>query len=139
MDHYLPWCLSHRNDMFNLVLACERCNKAKGDRLPWPLVWVLLAAYGIGQEGITPPVTAGVTQVKAVTPVNQAHADTTTETPTPSPGRASAVRVVNAVGRKVNTANSGVNAASGDVNASTEPVNTVSGDVNAVDGLGVAA
>ena len=72
LDHYLPWCLSHRNDKYNLVLACESCNNAKADQLPWPLVWVLLAAYGTKHEGVTPPVTPGVTPpvTRGVTQVN---------------------------------------------------------------------
>lgn len=42
LDHYLPyaWWRCHR--AWNLVLACEPCNQAKGDTLPWPLVWLLL-------------------------------------------------------------------------------------------------
>ena len=83
LDHYLPWCLSHRNDKYNLVLACESCNNAKADQLPWPLVWVLLAAYRTEQEGVTPgvtpPVTRGVTQVNPVTPPAKATTPDTTD------------------------------------------------------------
>ena len=91
LDHYLPWCLSHRNDKYNLVLACESCNNAKADQLPWPLVWVLLAAYGTKHEGVTPPVTPGVTppvtrgvtQVNPVTPPAKATTPDTTDMTTP--------------------------------------------------------
>lgn len=50
-DHYLPQWLGKRcawsglHDLRNLVLACEPCNVAKFDGLPWPLVWLLLATY----------------------------------------------------------------------------------------------
>ncbi|MGW5684585.1 HNH endonuclease [Nonomuraea sp. NPDC003754] len=43
-DHYLPYWLWRRYSRSNLVLACEPCNQAKADMLPWPLVWLLLAA-----------------------------------------------------------------------------------------------
>lgn len=45
-DHYLPtalWESDRHNALWNVVLACEPCNRAKGDRLPWPLAWLLLA------------------------------------------------------------------------------------------------
>ncbi|MFJ8822394.1 HNH endonuclease [Streptomyces sp. NPDC102467] len=45
VDHYIPWCLWPGYEVANLVLACERCNFSKADRLPWPLVWLLLAEY----------------------------------------------------------------------------------------------
>lgn len=45
LDHYIPWWIWPGWTVENLVLACERCNLAKGDRLPWPLVWLLLAEY----------------------------------------------------------------------------------------------
>jgi len=44
LDHFLPWSLCRRN-AGNLVLACEPCNFAKADRLPWPLVWLLLTHH----------------------------------------------------------------------------------------------
>ncbi|GAA3531460.1 hypothetical protein GCM10022419_008200 [Nonomuraea rosea] len=47
-DHYLPsalWLTGRHNAPWNLVLACDPCNGAKGDRLPWPLVWLLLARF----------------------------------------------------------------------------------------------
>jgi len=45
LDHYVPHRIWPGWDVDNLVLACERCNLAKADRLPWPLVWLLLAVY----------------------------------------------------------------------------------------------
>ncbi|MFF9861101.1 HNH endonuclease [Streptomyces tendae] len=45
LDHYVPWTLWRSNRVINLVLACERCNLAKADALPLPLVWLLLAVY----------------------------------------------------------------------------------------------
>lgn len=45
LDHYIPHRIWPGWDIANLVLACERCNLAKGDALPWPLVWLLLAAH----------------------------------------------------------------------------------------------
>lgn len=52
-DHFLPVSVWKRgsngravrrcHEPFNLVLACEPCNQAKGSRLPWPLVWLLQA------------------------------------------------------------------------------------------------
>ncbi len=42
-DHYVPRSMWACNLPANLVLACEPCNRAKDDRLPWPLVWLLLA------------------------------------------------------------------------------------------------
>lgn len=43
LDHYIPYRLWRGWRQENLVLACRACNEAKGDVLPWPLVWVLLA------------------------------------------------------------------------------------------------
>ncbi len=45
LDHYIPHHIWPGWDVDNLVLACEGCNLAKGGALPWPLVWLLLAAY----------------------------------------------------------------------------------------------
>lgn len=45
IDHFVPHRIWPGWDIHNLVLACERCNVAKGDSLPWPLVWLLLAVY----------------------------------------------------------------------------------------------
>ncbi|MEV8553532.1 HNH endonuclease [Streptomyces glaucescens] len=45
LDHYVPHRIWPGWNVDNLVLACERCNVAKGDALPWPLVWLLLAVY----------------------------------------------------------------------------------------------
>ncbi|MET8947443.1 HNH endonuclease [Streptomyces sp. NPDC004542] len=44
-DHYVPHRYWPGWDLDNLVLACERCNLAKADSLPWPLVWLLLATF----------------------------------------------------------------------------------------------
>lgn len=44
LDHYIPHWIWPGWDVDNLVLACEGCNSAKGGALPWPLVWLLLAA-----------------------------------------------------------------------------------------------
>ncbi|MDF2712326.1 MAG: nuclease [Nonomuraea muscovyensis] len=44
-DHYIPHRLWSGWHVDNLVLACERCNLAKGDTLPVTLVWLLLAVY----------------------------------------------------------------------------------------------
>lgn len=52
LDHYVPADWARRygwsgvHEPYNLVLACRPCNRAKGTRLPWPLVWVLLARFG---------------------------------------------------------------------------------------------
>ncbi|WP_405580649.1 HNH endonuclease [Streptomyces sp. NBC_01092] len=45
LDHYIPHRIWPGWDVDNLVLACEGCNVAKADALPWPLVWLLLAVY----------------------------------------------------------------------------------------------
>ncbi|MEU6768631.1 HNH endonuclease [Streptomyces sp. NPDC046853] len=45
LDHYIPHRVWPGWEVANLVLACERCNLAKGDALPWPLVWLLLAVF----------------------------------------------------------------------------------------------
>ncbi|MEU6101162.1 HNH endonuclease [Streptomyces flaveolus] len=45
LDHYIPHRIWSGWDVDNLVLACERCNLAKDDVLPWPLVWLLLATF----------------------------------------------------------------------------------------------
>lgn len=43
LDHYIPYSLWRSWRQENLVLACQACNEAKADLLPWPLVWLLLA------------------------------------------------------------------------------------------------
>lgn len=56
-DHYLPsalWRTRRHNAPWNLVLACQACNGAKGDVLPWPLVWLLLARLGGRERGVAP-------------------------------------------------------------------------------------
>jgi len=45
LDHYVPHRIWPGWDLSNLVLACEGCNLAKADALPWPLVWLLLATF----------------------------------------------------------------------------------------------
>lgn len=45
LDHYIPHRMWPAWEVDNLVLACEGCNTAKDDSLPWPLVWLLLATY----------------------------------------------------------------------------------------------
>ncbi|QLJ05709.1 HNH endonuclease [Streptomyces sp. NEAU-sy36] len=45
IDHYIPHRIWPGYELDNLVLACERCNLAKGDLLPWPLVWLLLNTF----------------------------------------------------------------------------------------------
>ncbi|MFZ3558358.1 MULTISPECIES: HNH endonuclease [unclassified Streptomyces] len=45
-DHYVPYSLWRTGRHDALVLACYPCNQGKGDRLPWPLVWLLLASPG---------------------------------------------------------------------------------------------
>ncbi|MGS2640264.1 HNH endonuclease [Streptosporangium sp. G12] len=42
-DHYVPSAVWRCSEPWNLVLACPPCNEAKADKLPWPLVWLLLA------------------------------------------------------------------------------------------------
>jgi 5-methylcytosine-specific restriction endonuclease McrA len=42
LDHYIPHCLWRTWKQRNLVLACGPCNEAKADRLPWPVVVLLL-------------------------------------------------------------------------------------------------
>ncbi len=46
LDHYIPTSLWKCHSSRNLVLACLPCNNRKADRLPWPLVWLLLATAG---------------------------------------------------------------------------------------------
>ncbi|MGW0293287.1 HNH endonuclease [Streptomyces tuirus] len=43
VDHYVPKSVWPCNLPANLVLACEPCNRAKGDRLTWSMAAVLLA------------------------------------------------------------------------------------------------
>lgn len=45
LDHYIPHRIWPGWNVDNLVLACEGCNLAKEDALPWPLVWLLLTVY----------------------------------------------------------------------------------------------
>ena len=45
LDHYIPHCIWPGWQLDNLVLACGRCNQAKGAALPWPLVWLLLNTF----------------------------------------------------------------------------------------------
>ncbi|MEV8396183.1 HNH endonuclease signature motif containing protein [Streptomyces sp. NPDC057596] len=45
LDHYIPYRIWPGWNIENLVLACERCNNAKADSLPWPVVWLLLSCY----------------------------------------------------------------------------------------------
>ncbi|MGP4008151.1 HNH endonuclease [Streptomyces sp. 4N124] len=45
LDHFVPHRIWPGWDIDNLVLACERCNLAKADSLPWPFVWLLLAVF----------------------------------------------------------------------------------------------
>lgn len=40
-DHYLPYALWPTNVRWNLVLACQDCNTAKGDALPLGLLLAL--------------------------------------------------------------------------------------------------
>ncbi|MEO3811337.1 HNH endonuclease signature motif containing protein [Sphaerisporangium sp. B11E5] len=47
LDHYVPSCLWRCSEPYNLVLACAPCNNTKSDRLPWPLVWLLLATVRV--------------------------------------------------------------------------------------------
>lgn len=35
-DHYFPQAKGGANEIFNLVLACKKCNGEKGDQYPWP-------------------------------------------------------------------------------------------------------
>jgi 5-methylcytosine-specific restriction endonuclease McrA len=46
IDHYVPKSRWACNLPANLVLACEPCNLAKGDRLTWSMAAVLLAWAG---------------------------------------------------------------------------------------------
>ena len=34
VDHRIPWSKGGRNDPLNVVIACNKCNQAKGDALP---------------------------------------------------------------------------------------------------------
>ncbi|MFF7330891.1 HNH endonuclease [Streptomyces sp. NPDC008150] len=43
LDHYVPYVMWPGWKTFNLVPCCLDCNQDKGDLLPWPLVWLLLA------------------------------------------------------------------------------------------------
>lgn len=47
LDHYVPWSLWRMSKPRNLVAACEPCNLAKADSLPWPLAVVLLQTAGL--------------------------------------------------------------------------------------------
>lgn len=46
IDHYVPKSVWACNLPANLVLACQACNQAKGDRLTWSMAAVLLAWAG---------------------------------------------------------------------------------------------
>lgn len=46
IDHYVPKSVWACNMPANLVLACQDCNQAKGDRLTWSMAAVLLAWAG---------------------------------------------------------------------------------------------
>jgi 5-methylcytosine-specific restriction endonuclease McrA len=52
LDHYVPHRYWPGWQLENLVLACEGCNAVKADRLPWPLVWLLLAAFRQADWGL---------------------------------------------------------------------------------------
>lgn len=39
IDHYIPRSRGGTSDLENLVLACNDCNNAKGDKLPLEFVW----------------------------------------------------------------------------------------------------
>ncbi|MFH0244430.1 HNH endonuclease [Streptomyces sp. HK10] len=41
-DHYIPYRLWRTTRLRNLVLACESCNAAKADALPWTVAALLL-------------------------------------------------------------------------------------------------
>ncbi|MFI7681426.1 HNH endonuclease [Streptomyces griseoaurantiacus] len=53
LDHYVPHRIWPGWNVENLVLACEGCNLAKGDVLPWPLAWLLLAVFRRENWGLT--------------------------------------------------------------------------------------
>lgn len=42
LDHWIPQALGGGSDQENLRLACEPCNAAKADRLPWVVALTLL-------------------------------------------------------------------------------------------------
>lgn len=42
LDHFIPYSLWHTGNQHNLVLACQPCNGAKADRLPWTVAYLLL-------------------------------------------------------------------------------------------------
>lgn len=42
-DHWVPLAAGGTSTPTNLRLACYPCNQAKGNRLPWSLVWLLLS------------------------------------------------------------------------------------------------
>jgi 5-methylcytosine-specific restriction endonuclease McrA len=42
LDHFIPYSLWRTGNQHNLVLACEPCNSAKADALPWTVAYLLL-------------------------------------------------------------------------------------------------
>ncbi|MET8862275.1 HNH endonuclease [Nonomuraea sp. NPDC004580] len=52
-DHFIPYRVWRTWRQENLVLACDPCNQAKGSRLPWPFVWLLLQ-YADAIRALTP-------------------------------------------------------------------------------------
>ncbi|WP_405994067.1 HNH endonuclease [Streptomyces sp. NBC_00986] len=42
LDHFIPYSLWRTGWQQNLVLACDPCNNAKADALPWTVAYLLL-------------------------------------------------------------------------------------------------
>ncbi|WP_255951004.1 HNH endonuclease [Streptomyces odontomachi] len=55
LDHYVPYCVWPENRPRNLVLACEPCNQAKADRLPYWVTVLLDAAVNTPGRPFTVP------------------------------------------------------------------------------------
>ncbi len=34
VDHFIPWCYVKSDQLWNFVLACDKCNSRKSDKLP---------------------------------------------------------------------------------------------------------
>ncbi|MGA5339013.1 HNH endonuclease [Streptomyces griseoincarnatus] len=67
-DHYLPYTLWPRNVVYNLVIACQTCNEAKGDTLPLGLLLLLRPWLAVTPLGTQASTTGRTTTGTPVTP-----------------------------------------------------------------------
>ena len=47
VDHFIPFALAGNDEIYNLVVACHRCNHSKGGRMPF---WVQPDLPGMGDS-----------------------------------------------------------------------------------------